>query len=102
MLRAISKAFFFDPGHPAPFVSTSFVLNLLSFLFTFQPHSFRPKLRILSGGGKGEEKGNAVSSDAFLLGSSCFFQAQSMKPSYRQSLDLGSVATSEGNRAEEM
>lgn len=32
--------FFFDPRHFTPFVSTSFVLNLLGFLFTFQPHSF--------------------------------------------------------------
>lgn len=49
-----------------------------------------------------EEKGNAVSLDAFLLGWSCFFHTLSMKLSYRYSLKLGSVATSEGKRAEEM
>lgn len=36
------------------------------------------------------------------LARAAFFEDQSVKPSYRQSLELGSVATSEGKRAKEM
>lgn len=94
--------FFFDPRHPTPFVSTFFVLNLLGFLFTFQPHSFWPKLLFWVGEGSVRRKGmQSVQRHSSLVGVA-FFRLLTMKPSYRYSLKLSSVATSEGKRAEKM